>query len=243
MPTALSETPERVLRTASVLTNSSPRLPVRSSDQGLTSEDARARLERFGRNELAAEPPIACLAAVSFAISGCARHPAAHRHGSLGRSLGVRARSSVALRGHRHLRRGASERDDGLHPGIESGGGGRRPSRDVSGRRDRHSRRRAAQRVRAAEIVPGDIILVEEGDTIPADARLIESAALHTAEAALTGESLPGHQEHGADCRRCTARRSRQHDLQWHRRHLRARQSDRDRHRNAAPRWAASPDS
>jgi Ca2+-transporting ATPase len=43
----------------------------------------------------------------------------------------------------------------------------------------------------AAEIVPGDIILIEEGDTIPADARLLESAALQTAEAALTGESLP----------------------------------------------------
>ena len=43
----------------------------------------------------------------------------------------------------------------------------------------------------AAEVVPGDIILIEEGDTIPADARLIQSIALQTAEAALTGESLP----------------------------------------------------
>src|SRR5262245_57217514 len=43
----------------------------------------------------------------------------------------------------------------------------------------------------AAEIVPGDIILIEEGDTIPADRRLLESAGLQTAEAALTGESLP----------------------------------------------------
>ena len=39
--------------------------------------------------------------------------------------------------------------------------------------------------------MPGDIILVEEGDTVPADARLIQSTALQTAEAALTGESLP----------------------------------------------------
>jgi Ca2+-transporting ATPase len=44
--------------------------------------------------------------------------------------------------------------------------------------------------VPAAELVPGDIIVIEEGDTIPADARLIHSAALQTAEAALTGESL-----------------------------------------------------
>ena len=43
----------------------------------------------------------------------------------------------------------------------------------------------------ATDIVPGDIILIEEGDTIPADARVIESTALQTAEAALTGESLP----------------------------------------------------
>jgi Ca2+-transporting ATPase len=47
------------------------------------------------------------------------------------------------------------------------------------------------QTVAAAELVPGDILLIEEGDTIPADARLIQSVALQTAEAALTGESLP----------------------------------------------------
>jgi Ca2+-transporting ATPase len=46
-------------------------------------------------------------------------------------------------------------------------------------------------KVPAAILVPGDIMLIEEGDTIPADGRLTESAALQTAEAALTGESLP----------------------------------------------------
>ena len=45
--------------------------------------------------------------------------------------------------------------------------------------------------VAAAEIVPGDVMLIEEGDTIPADGRLVESTALQTAEAALTGESFP----------------------------------------------------
>ncbi|HWR34586.1 MAG TPA: cation-translocating P-type ATPase [Clostridia bacterium] len=47
----------------------------------------------------------------------------------------------------------------------------------------------------ATEVVPGDIILVAEGDTIPADARLIQSTALQTAEAALTGESLPASKD------------------------------------------------
>jgi len=43
----------------------------------------------------------------------------------------------------------------------------------------------------ATEIVPGDLLVLEEGDTIPADARLVETTALQTAEASLTGESLP----------------------------------------------------
>lgn len=47
------------------------------------------------------------------------------------------------------------------------------------------------QRVHATDLVPGDILLIEEGDTVPADARLIEVTALQAAEAALTGESTP----------------------------------------------------
>jgi Ca2+-transporting ATPase len=49
----------------------------------------------------------------------------------------------------------------------------------------------AQQSIPATELVPGDVILVEEGNTVPADARLLESVALQSAEAALTGESLP----------------------------------------------------
>jgi Ca2+-transporting ATPase len=45
--------------------------------------------------------------------------------------------------------------------------------------------------VAASRIVPGDILVIEEGDTIAADGRVVESVALQTAEAALTGESLP----------------------------------------------------
>jgi Ca2+-transporting ATPase len=47
------------------------------------------------------------------------------------------------------------------------------------------------QRIHAEEIVPGDIVLIEAGDKIPADARIIEEANLHTDEAPLTGESMP----------------------------------------------------
>ncbi|MGP5307259.1 HAD-IC family P-type ATPase [Vreelandella alkaliphila] len=43
----------------------------------------------------------------------------------------------------------------------------------------------------AEALVPGDIVLVESGDRIPADVRLIEARRFRTDEAALTGESVP----------------------------------------------------
>ena len=43
----------------------------------------------------------------------------------------------------------------------------------------------------SAELVPGDIISLEAGDSVPADARIIEAASLKVEEAALTGESVP----------------------------------------------------
>jgi magnesium-transporting ATPase (P-type) len=43
----------------------------------------------------------------------------------------------------------------------------------------------------AEELVPGDVVLLESGDKIPADLRLIEAKNLRTEEAALTGESVP----------------------------------------------------
>jgi P-type Ca2+ transporter type 2C len=47
------------------------------------------------------------------------------------------------------------------------------------------------QRIATEEIVPGDIVLIEAGDKVPADARIIENANLQTDEAPLTGESVP----------------------------------------------------
>jgi magnesium-transporting ATPase (P-type) len=45
--------------------------------------------------------------------------------------------------------------------------------------------------VPAEDLVPGDIVLLESGDRIPADVRLVEVKNLRTEEAALTGESVP----------------------------------------------------
>ena len=49
----------------------------------------------------------------------------------------------------------------------------------------------AVVEVPAAELVPGDVVVLEAGNVLPADLRLFESVVLKTEEAALTGESVP----------------------------------------------------
>ena len=49
----------------------------------------------------------------------------------------------------------------------------------------------AKYRMPAAELVPGDVVLLQSGDKVPADVRLLNVRDLRVSEAALTGESLP----------------------------------------------------
>ena len=47
------------------------------------------------------------------------------------------------------------------------------------------------ERIRTEDLVVGDVVLLEAGDAVPADGRVLESASMQIEEAALTGESVP----------------------------------------------------
>ena len=160
------------------------------AQRGLTTEEARRRLEQYGPNELQAEPPVPAwrkflaqfqspliiLLLVAAAISLIVwlyegDEPLPYEalvifaivllNGILGFVQEERAERSVAALQAMTAAEASVLRDGQL------------------------------QRVPAADVVPGDIIAIEEGDTIPADGRLIQSVALQTAEGSLTGERLP----------------------------------------------------
>jgi Ca2+-transporting ATPase len=160
------------------------------AQRGLTETEARSRLARYGRNELAAEKPVPAwrrflaqfqdalvilllaATAISAGLWAFERDAALPYeamaifavvllNATMGYVQESRAEAAVAA-----LRAMSAADATVIRGGLR-------------------------QSIAAADIVPGDVILVEEGDTIPADGRLIEAIALQTAEAALTGESVP----------------------------------------------------
>jgi Ca2+-transporting ATPase len=157
---------------------------------GLSKEEAQARLERYGKNELTAEKPVPAwrkflaqfqdmlviLLLIATLISAglwlyerdsalpyeaIAIFAVVLLNAIMGYVQQSRAEEAMAA-----LRQMTAAQANVFRDGIR-------------------------QSIPATDIVPGDIIIIEEGNTIPADARVIQSTALQTAEAALTGESLP----------------------------------------------------
>lgn len=63
--------------------------------------------------------------------------------------------------------------------------------RKLSGLKARVIRNGKEELVDTKNLVPGDILLLEEGNKIPADARILESIRMRVLEASLTGESVP----------------------------------------------------
>lgn len=160
------------------------------SRQGLSRGEARARLTRYGKNELTAEKPVpgwrkfvaqfqdllVILLLIATLISAglwlyeresalpyeaLAIFVVVLLNAVMGYIQESRAEQAVAA-----LRQMSAAQANVIRDGTR-------------------------QSIAATEVVPGDVILIEEGDTVPADARVVHSTALQTAEAALTGESLP----------------------------------------------------
>ena len=67
--------------------------------------------------------------------------------------------------------------------------------KDLSAPHARVIREGEEQVIDAADLVPGDLIRLEAGDFVPADARLLRSAGLKSEESALTGESVPAEKD------------------------------------------------
>ncbi|MCC6581715.1 MAG: cation-translocating P-type ATPase [Phycisphaeraceae bacterium] len=152
-------------------------------EQGLGEEEAARRLAAHGRNELPEAPPPSpwrILGAQFSSLIIWVLAGAALVSGLLGEWIDAGAILAIVLlngllgfaqeyRAERSL--AALKTMAVTHARVVRGG--------------------ARRTLSSTELVPGDIIDVEAGDHVPADARLIHAAAFRTQEAALTGESTP----------------------------------------------------
>jgi magnesium-transporting ATPase (P-type) len=151
--------------------------------EGLSSEEARRRLERFGPNALP-EPKRRSLSSVFF---GQFKSPLIYLlflAAGVALTLGHVSDSVViftvvllnAVIGT--LQEGRAERSlEALRKLVTHKARVVRDGRELI--------------IEARDVAVGDILVLEAGDAIPADARLLHGAALQIAEAALTGESVP----------------------------------------------------
>ena len=161
-----------------------------ADEQGLTVEEAATRLAKHGANILPAElrvslwriflrqfqsPLIYILIAAAITAFGLGKHEDA-----LVILIVVQANALIGS-----IQEGRAQRSmDSL--------------RKLSALRVRVRRGGVESLVSAAELVPGDLLLLAAGDAVGADARVLEARALEAAEAALTGESVPVAKENGA---------------------------------------------
>jgi Ca2+-transporting ATPase len=156
---------------------------LQATTNGLTSAEARARLDRYGSNVLPTGSGVSAwrvwlaqfrsvitLLLVAAAIAAIATgDPLDAVAIGIVLALNVSIGFAMEIRAHR-----AVEGLSRLEP-----------------RRATVVRDGAAQDIDARDLVPGDLVLLDSGQTVPADARLIVASDLRVVEATLTGESVP----------------------------------------------------
>lgn len=150
---------------------------------GLNSTEVQRRIGHFGFNEMAEEKPKSLLARIwdqlkDFLVKTLmASAVVCAILGEFGDALAIVAILAVnALLGAMQ-----EQRAEGA---LQALGKMTAPTAKVR-------RNGQVERIAAANLVPGDIVLLEQGDGIPADLRILEAHGLEIEEAALTGESYP----------------------------------------------------
>lgn len=165
---------------------------------GLSSDEAKRRLDKFGPNELASAPPIPkwkkflqqfqdplvylLLAATAISLVAWIIEKVNAAPGAEGEALPFDSIVIVlilivnAILGYMQEAK-AEEAVNALSEMTA-------PTSNVL-------RNGRVERINTTDIVPGDILVLGEGDTVPADGRLLAAASLRIAEASLTGESVP----------------------------------------------------
>lgn len=154
-----------------------------STPDGLEPADARTRLERFGPNTVPSVPPTPAhvillrqfrsvvvvlligAAGVALAIGDAVDASAIGAVLAINVALGF----AVEMRARRAVE--ALAKLEARHATVVRGG--------------------VRREVDARDVVPGDVLAIEAGQAIPADARLIDGTEIRVVEAPLTGESAP----------------------------------------------------
>ncbi|KZL74579.1 potassium/sodium efflux P-type ATPase [Colletotrichum tofieldiae] len=158
-----------------------------NSDDGLTPEDAKARLDEYGRNEFGEEAGVQPL---KIFIGQIANAMTLVLILAMGASFGIKSwieggvvagviLLNITVGFHQEFK--AAKTMDSLRSLSSPTAQAVREGRNIT--------------VPTVEIVPGDMVELKTGDTIPADVRIIEAVNFETNEALLTGESLPIRKE------------------------------------------------
>ncbi|AZU04139.1 HAD superfamily P-type ATPase [Glycocaulis alkaliphilus] len=151
--------------------------------EGLSREDAAARLEQYGPNRLETarrRSRLARLVAQLHNLLIYALIAAAFLAAAIGHVIDAVVIAAVVIVNAAigYIQEGRAERAlDAIRGMIDPHAAVLRDGKRVT--------------IPACEVVPGDIVLLEAGDRVPADMRLVKARSLRADEAILTGESVP----------------------------------------------------